>query len=168
MHFLQDYVMLTVHRSQINEAKYNPRIINDQNYKDLKKSLKKIKLREPLIWNKTSGNLIGGHQRLKILDEEWQKKYKNLDYDLIVAAVELDYKQEIELNIALNNPRLMGDYSIEKMNKILSNEEFPDIDFEIAGIKDEDLQIFGIEADLKNLDIAEIEETIQNFEQIKA
>lgn len=160
--------MVSVHRSQIKEAEYNPRVINDQNYKDLKKSMKKIKLREPLIWNKISGNLVGGHQRLKVLDDEWQKKYKNLDYTLVVAAVELDKKQEIELNIALNNPRLMGEYSIEKMNDILSNSEYPELDFEIAGIKDEDLQVFGIDLDLGKLEIQEIEHTIQNFEQVKA
>jgi hypothetical protein len=166
-HFLQDYQMVTVHRSQIKEAEYNPRVMDDQSFKDLKRSMKKIKLREPLIWNKTSGNLVGGHQRIRVLDDEWKKKYKNLDYSLTVAVVELDKKQEIELNIALNNPRLQGTYSIEKMNEILSNEAFPDLDFEIAGIKDEDLQMFGIDADLGNLELEAVESTIEQFEQVK-
>lgn len=167
LHFLQEYEVRTIHRSQIQEATYNPRTITDEHYKDLKRSMKKIKLREPLIWNETSGNLVGGHQRLKVLDEEWQRKHKNLDYMLTVVVVILDKKQEIELNIALNNPRLMGDYSIDKMNMILSGGDFPAIDFDVAGIKDEDLQIFGIDSDLNNLGMEEVGKVMEQYEQMK-
>ena len=167
MHHLQDYEVKTIHRSQISEADYNPRDITEQHYKDLKKSMKKIKLREPLVWNEKSGNLVGGHQRLRVLDEEWQRKHKNLDYTLTVVAVALDKKQEIELNIALNNPRLMGDYSIEKMNMILSGDDFPEIDFDIAGIKDEDLQVFGIELDLGQMETSDVDQVMKQYEDIK-
>ena len=59
--------------NQINPAKYNPRIDlkpGDPEYDKLKKSLEEFDLVEPLIWNKRSSNLIGGHQRLKILIEQ--------------------------------------------------------------------------------------------------
>lgn len=169
LHFLQDFDARRVHRSLINEAKYNPREIQKQNRNDLKRSLSKIKLREPLVWNEQTGSLVGGHQRLSILDETWKsrKKTDKLDYELTVAVVNIPLKEEIELNIALNNPRLMGDYDINKMNEILSSDVFPDIDFNIAGIKDEDLEMFGITDDLQNISNEEVENIINTFEDVK-
>jgi len=169
LHFLQDYVVDNIHRSLINEAVYNPRVINDQNYKDLKRSLKKIHLREPLIWNKQTGTLVGGHQRLRIMDEEWERKNGagNRDYKLTVVVLDIPLKEEIELNIAFNNPRLMGDYDIGKMNEILSSDTMPTLDFDIAGIKDEDLEMFGINMDLDNITNDFVESAISDFESIK-
>lgn len=167
IHFLQDYSIANIHRSKINEAAYNPRQMPDEHYRDLKGSIKRIKLREPLIWNKRSGNLVGGHQRLKVLDETWQSKHKNLDYKLTVAVVDLPQKEEIELNIALNNHRLMGIYDISKMNDILSSDTMPDIDLGVAGIKDEDLEIFGINMDLENIQHEEVDKAIHEFNMVK-
>ena len=169
LHFLQDFEIRTINRSAIIEAAYNPREIEKQNRADLKHSMGKMKLREPLVWNEKSGNLVGGHQRLSILDETWQKKHKTeeLDYELTVAVVNLELKEEIELNLALNNPRLMGDYNIAKMNELLSSDAFPDIDFKIAGVKDEDLQIFGITDDLLNINNQEVDDIINAFEEVK-
>ncbi len=167
LHFMQDYEIATIHRSKIKEAAYNPRAIDDLAFKDLKKSMKKIKLREPLVWNKSSNNLVGGHQRLKILDAEWKRKYKNLDYTLTVVVVDIDFKQEIELNIALNNPRMQGYYDVDKMNEILSTDIYPDLDFDIACIKDEDLDMFGIELDIASLEMEGVNETIAQFDHVK-
>lgn len=58
--------------SEINPAPYNPRKDlqpSDPEYQKLKKSILEFDLVEPLVWNEQSGNLIGGHQRLKILQE---------------------------------------------------------------------------------------------------
>src|SRR5688572_10862319 len=57
---------------RINPASYNPRKDlqpSDPAYSRLKKALERFDLVEPLVWNKRSGNLVGGHQRLKILKE---------------------------------------------------------------------------------------------------
>lgn len=167
LHFLQDYSVAEIHRSQINEAPYNPRQMPERHFKDLKRSLKKIKLRETLVWNKQTGNLVSGHQRLRVLDEEWQRKYDNLDYSITCTVIDVSQKEEIELNIAFNNPRLMGDYDISKMNEILSSEDMPDLDFDIAGIKDEDLQMFGVSLDIENLQNEDVESVIAGFEEIK-
>lgn len=167
LHFLQDYTVSNIHRSKINEAAYNPRQMPEQHYKDLKRSLKKIKLRETLVWNQQTGNLVSGHQRLRVLDEEWKRKYDNLNYSLTCVVVDIPQKEEIELNIAFNNPRLMGSYDISKMNEILSSENMPDLDFAVAGIKDEDLEIFGIDLDLENAENEDVESAISDFEQVK-
>ncbi len=51
----------TIHRSQIKEAPYNPRGMNDEERRLLSNSLKQFGLVEYLVWNKRSGNLVGGH-----------------------------------------------------------------------------------------------------------
>ncbi len=56
----------------INLAVYNPRKDlqpGDADYEKLKKSILEFDMVEPLVWNKRTGNLVGGHQRLKILKE---------------------------------------------------------------------------------------------------
>jgi ParB-like chromosome segregation protein Spo0J len=53
--------------SKIKPAAYNPRKDlkpGDPEYLKLAKSMKEFDLVEPLVWNKRSGNLVGGHQRL--------------------------------------------------------------------------------------------------------
>ena len=56
--------------SKINPAAYNPRgdlKPGDKDYEKLKDSINTFGYVEPLVWNSKTGNLVGGHQRLKIL-----------------------------------------------------------------------------------------------------
>lgn len=167
LHELQKYEIGRVHRSKINPAPYNPRWIPEQNRKDLKKNLSKMGLREALVWNKQTGNLVGGHQRLEQLDDYHKKKHKNLDYSLDIIIIDVSLKEEVEINISLNNNRLMGYYDLKKMNDLLSNPEFIDLDYDAIGIKDEDLNVFGITRDLENVASEEIEAAINDFEAVK-
>ncbi|HEM1947432.1 TPA: ParB N-terminal domain-containing protein, partial [Listeria monocytogenes] len=80
--------------SKINPAAYNPRIDlmpGDLEYEKLKKSIEEFGYIDPLIWNERTGNLVGGHQRYKILLEG---KPENLT----VSVVNLDINQEKALN----------------------------------------------------------------------
>jgi len=56
---------------KLNPAKYNPRVDlkpGDPEYEKLKRSIKEFGYVEPIVWNKRTGNVVGGHQRLKILE----------------------------------------------------------------------------------------------------
>ena len=51
-------------------AAYNPRKDlqpGDPEYEKLKRSIEQFGYVEPVIWNKTTGKVVGGHQRLKVL-----------------------------------------------------------------------------------------------------
>lgn len=51
-------------------ASYNPRKDlkpGDAEYEKLKRSIEQFGYVEPVIWNKTTGRVVGGHQRLKVL-----------------------------------------------------------------------------------------------------
>jgi len=50
---------------------------------------------EPIVWNKRTGNIVGGHQRLKVLLDMGMR-----EVDCVV--VDLDEAKEKALNLALN------------------------------------------------------------------
>jgi ParB-like chromosome segregation protein Spo0J len=74
---------------RLKPAKYNPRKDlkpGDPEYDKLKRSVEQWDLVEPLVWNKRSGNLVGGHQRLKILEERG-------DTEVEVSVVDLGQQE---------------------------------------------------------------------------
>jgi ParB-like chromosome segregation protein Spo0J len=105
----EGYTMATINRSQIQNASYNPRKISKKNKENLRKGLEAHKLVVPLTWNICTGNLVSGHQRIKQLDEMEQSK----DYELTVAQIDVNEKQEKEINILLNNQSAMGEFDID-------------------------------------------------------
>ncbi len=63
----------------LNPAEYNPRKDlkpGEKEYEKLKRSILEFGYVEPVIWNKRTGNIVRGHQRLKVLmdiDEQHEK-----------------------------------------------------------------------------------------------
>ena len=154
----QKFITVTINRQKIKNAPYNPRIISDENFNTLKRNLRKIGLLETLVWNKTTGNLVSGHQRLKILD----MLEKRDDYDLTVAMVELDPKTEMEQNIFMNNKNAMGDWDRDLLLGVV-----PKIDLKEAGFDEVDMAMIGIELDIDKHQNEDVEEVIQQFEKMK-
>lgn len=95
---IQQIKLADVHFSKINPAPYNPRKDlkpGDKEWKDIENSLVTFGFLQNLVWNQRSGNLVGGHQRLKVLVHHgWTSA--------ICSVVDLDDAQEKALNIALN------------------------------------------------------------------
>lgn len=128
---------MQVHRSQLKGAPYNPRSISAPARRKLKLGIKKLGMLGPIIWNKRSGNIVGGHQRLGIMDQLQHGQ----SYQVTVAAVDLDEKEEREGNLLLNNAGAMGEFDVAKLEAVLS---FPDLDVEAAGWDRGDIhKIFG-------------------------
>ena len=91
----QKFEVVRMWRSEIQLAHYNPRKITDENRKELKKNIKgDAGLIETLVVNRTTGNLVSGHQRLSILDELEGYPVKVDDYQLDVAVVTMTEQQE--------------------------------------------------------------------------
>ena len=89
---------------KLNPAKYNPRKDlkpGDKEYEKLKRSIEEFGYVEPVIWNQKTGNVVGGHQRLKVLLDLGQT-----EIDCVV--VDLDPQREKALNLALN--KIQGEY----------------------------------------------------------
>jgi DNA modification methylase len=113
---------------KINPAPYNPRKDlkpGDLEYQKLLKSLDEFDCVEPLVWNKRTGNLVGGHQRFKILQARG-------DREVLCSVVDLPFEKEKALNIALN--KISGEWDSRKLGELLDELiREPDFDFEVTG-----------------------------------
>lgn len=97
-------VIETIKLSKLKPAKYNPRYIDDKSLKGLAASIEEFGCLEPIIWNKQTGNIVGGHQRYKVL---MSQKVKETD----VVVVDLSPEREKALNVTLNNRHIQGDFT---------------------------------------------------------
>ncbi len=125
---------------QLTPAPYNPRKSlkpSDAAYKKLRGSLERFGLVEPLIWNETSGHLVGGHLRFRILKELGHT-------ELPVSVVRLNAAEEKALNIVLNNQEAQGAYDPHKLLDVLSElRELPE--FDATGFNDSVFKLLDME-----------------------
>lgn len=136
----QAYDTETISRDMIKNAPYNPRIMDEKSKKRLRKNIAKHGLVAALTWNKRTGNLVGGHQRLEQLDALEGSK----NYDLTVCVVDVDEREEAALNVQLNNPSMQGEWDLDKLANM--TEEF-DLDLsEDLGFTESDID-FMFEGD---------------------
>lgn len=126
-------------RSEIQLSAYNPRTISEEGKKQLKKSIKRYGVVGGIVVNVQTGNtIVGGHQKVKILDE--MNKFPENDYKLRAEFIDVDEKTEKQLNIVLNNPNVGGTWDWDALAKIV-----PDIDYKEAGLTDADLNMIGVD-----------------------
>lgn len=114
----QKFVPRRIHRRDIKGAPYNPRRpLSDKERKKLKGILEKHGLVNAVVWNEKSGNLVGGHQRLSILDALEGSD----NYLLDVNAGSWTDAEEREINIALNNGEAQSDWDLDKLGDMLKD-----------------------------------------------
>lgn len=150
-------------RSQIRLADYNPRIISDEGRKALKRSIKRYGIVGGIVVNKQTGyTIVGGHQRVLVLDElnRYVPDTQENDYILRVELIDVDLKTEKSLNVTLNNPNVGGDWDDEKMRQLI-----PDIDWKDAGLTDADLNVFGIDYLLQTEEEASLSSALDDMMQ---
>ncbi|MDD5129599.1 MAG: DNA methyltransferase [Candidatus Omnitrophica bacterium] len=146
--------------SSINPAIYNPRVDlspKDPEYQKLKQSISTFGYVEPIVWNRRTGNLVGGHQRLKILIEQGLQSVQ-------ASVVDLPLDQEKALNLALN--KIKGAWDNEKLAVLLDElTKLPDFDVSITGFSPLEIgQIFdryGEHPDADNFDFQAVVESIK-------
>ena len=110
-------------------ADYNPRKDlkpGDAEYEKLKRSIEQFGYVEPVIWNKTTGRVVGGHQRLKVLMDMGMT-----EVDCVVVA--MDEEKEKALNIALN--KISGDWDKDKLALLIADLQGADFDVSLTGFE---------------------------------
>jgi DNA modification methylase len=113
--------------SQINLAPYNPRKDlkpGDEEYERLLAGIKHFGLVEPVVVNRRTQRLVGGHQRVKVLS--------NLGHSTVQAViVDLPEADEKVLNLALN--RIQGEWDLPKLSALLLDLDAADVDLNLTG-----------------------------------
>lgn len=133
-------------------AEYNPRQLKKDQYKQLKDSITRFGLVDPIIINKNKDRkniVIGGHQRLKISEEMQINNIPCVELDLTL-------EEERELNIRLN--KNTGEWNYDVLADLFDVEELTE-----WGFTDDELVGFAPEEeDSENFIEKEIPKEIYN------
>jgi ParB-like chromosome segregation protein Spo0J len=119
---------------KLNPAAYNPRKDlqpGDPEYEKLKRSMQEFGYVEPIVWNKRTENIVGGHQRYKVLLDMGMS-----EVDCVV--VDLDETKEKALNIALN--KIQGDWDMPKLKDLLQELDTGEFDLELTGFDMDEIE----------------------------
>ena len=140
----------------LNRAAYNPRIDpipGDTEYENLRRSITTYGMLIPVIWNKRTGNVVGGHQRLTVLENEGET-------EVDVSVVDLDETQERQLNVALN--KIEGGWDEEKLAELLA--ELGD-DATLTGFTQQEIDSLTNDID-SLIDGATVDEELRAIEEL--
>ena len=99
----------------LHPAKYNPRKDlrpSDPEYEKLKRSITTFGNVEPIVWNRRTGNVVGGHQRLKVLTVLGETHVECVVVDMAEA-------EEKALNVALN--KISGDWDLPLLKDLIDD-----------------------------------------------
>jgi len=121
----------------LKEADYNPRKINKVQAKRLRDGIKMHGLVGGIIWNKRTGNIVSGHQRLSQLDELEGTQ----DYSLDVDVIDVNEKRERAINVLLNNHTAQGEFDGDKLAEVIEYLREEQISVEQTGFNMADLQV---------------------------
>ena len=114
-------------------ADYNPRKDlkpGDPEYEKLKHSIEQFGYVEPVIWNKTTSRVVGGHQRLKVLIDMGIAEVE-------CVVIEMNEEKEKALNIALN--KISGDWDKDKLMLLIADLQGADFDVSLTGFESAEL-----------------------------
>lgn len=131
----------TVERIPIDDIKpapYNPRVIDEKTLEKLTASIKRFGYVEPIIVNKQTSHVVGGNQRLKVM--------QNLGViEVNAITVDLTLQEEKALNLALN--KISGSWDFDALAGIFRELEDAEFDTSFTGFED-----FEVEAMLSTDD----------------
>lgn len=144
--------------SRLNPAAYNPRRDlrpGDSAYRKLSRSLDRFGCVEPVVWNERTGNVVGGHQRLKVLIAAGET-------ELDVSVVNLSETDEKALNIALN--KIEGEWDPAALNELLEElSAASGIDETLTGFDRGELDSLLADLEARTPEPAEVEPYVDSF-----
>ena len=113
---------------RLRPAKYNPRKDlkpGDPAYEKIRRSLHDFGYVDPVIWNEVTGNIVGGHQRYKVLVSEGAT-----EIDCVVVHIE-NPQDEKALNLALN--KAVGEWEPVALADLLADLQSSGYDLGATG-----------------------------------
>ena len=125
-----DVTLIPTSELRTMAAPYNPRTISDHDLQSLGRSMTTFGVVEPVVVNRRTGRIVGGHQRVKAAEGAGIEQ-------LPVVHVDLDEEQEKALNIALN--RISGEFDVEKLSDLLKELSVAGADLDLTGLTQSEL-----------------------------
>lgn len=138
--------MLTITKKKVDDLIVDPanaRIHDETNLDAIKGSLARFGQAEPLVVQKKSGRIIGGHGRLVAMKALGWK-------DCDVVEMDIDDLGATALGIALNRTAELADWDDEGLSKILEQLSKQDA-LDGTGYDDEDVQTLIAELEARNI-----------------
>jgi DNA modification methylase len=146
---MNDSISITyVNIDDLKPAEYNPRKASDKQNVDLKVSIERFGLKDPIIVNSNESRknvIIGGHFRTRVAK---QLGYKEVPVVYVDIA---DIEKEKELNLRLN--RNLGDFDLNLLSEF-SEDMLKDVGFDSSELD----KIFADDGDEKDDEVPEAPE----------
>lgn len=98
----------------------------------LNRGLNKYGMLEPILANRKTKHVLGGHQRLLWLDEQ----HPDQDYEIQVSWCNIPKDEEANVLVLLNQTNAQGSWDSQLLEKLLYEHS---LDAELAGFEAEDL-----------------------------
>lgn len=111
-------------------APYNPRKMPDEQMRRLMRGIEEYGVVDPIIVNRTTGNIVGGHQRA-----EAARRLGLTEVPIVEVA--LDLEREKALNLALN--KISGDWSLDLLSGVLGDLDAAGFDMELTGFSADEI-----------------------------
>lgn len=116
---------------QLRPAPYNPRRITDTQLALLQRGLVEYGMVQPVIANRRTGYIVGGHQRAEAA--------RRLKWATVpVVWVDLDDAHEKALNIALN--KISGTFDVPQLADLLQELDTGALDMDLTGHTEDELE----------------------------
>jgi len=150
----------------------NPRVIDDKNYKKLKKQIEELGIYKPLVIT-PDGEILGGNQRYKAIKELSQKDER---YKWVWVSIVEAWTDEERLKYALSDNFSAGEYTREKLKEVINAEQsslFTNYDIEFTqkesinqfidqlGCTEEEIKFKNIKKELGKMGVTE--ETLETL-----
>ena len=123
----------------LNEAKYNPRVITDEEFASLKASIQRFGMVQPLTVQRSGMTILAGHQRVRALRELASEGVVKVPDKVPAVVLDVDDTEAKQLNIALN--RIGGEFDPFRLGELLSDIwQQPTFDAESMGFSMEQVE----------------------------
>lgn len=150
-------------------ANYNPRKISDERLEDLGRSQREFGDLSGIVVNVQTGNVVGGHQRIKTLDPSWRIRKRGMKDQVGTVALgyidtpdrgrlsyrEVDWPLEREKAANLAANKIQGEWDTTKLAPLLEGLTVKPELFDLTGfaIQEANLLIASLEEERPDADL---------------
>ncbi len=141
-------------------APYNPRRMPAEKLKHLKAALQQYGCVQPVVVNRRTNRIVGGHQRVKAAEAIGMLQ-------LPVTYVDLDERAEKSLNLALN--RIQGEWDVDALQALLREVAGSGDQTFVTGFDGKDLEVLlrSFAAGTGNTDVDAIPEVPEKAQTVR-